>query len=375
MCFCPGDRLYWSRRLGPGLHYRGDPAGFPEFLKQTLVTTRATDVVMLGDGRQYHAVALSVLAESGAARPWIVEHGYLRPGLIVVENEGIGARSAAPAIFATLGDTSEDGPFSPPSSDVLPQSFLRYAALDIGFHMTNLAFGWLTHPKYVHHALDHPIREYAGWVSRLLRFPVRNRRTRDGLARILGHPGAVFLLPLQLATDYQVRQHGTGMPLHETVAGIVESFARAAPAGALLAVKEHPLDNGLLDWHGLVSAAASRAGIADRVVMLAGGDIQALVSRSSGVVTVNSTVGLTALLAGTPCKVLGRAVYDLAGLTDPQPLDGFWSCPLPPEPLLLARYAKFLRTRFHVVGAFDGRAARIGAGNLADRLASGPVAA
>jgi capsular polysaccharide export protein len=375
LCVCPGDRLYWSGQLGPALQYRGELCGFPEFLKETLHRIKATDVVMLGDGRPYHTLALAVLAEFGSARPWIVEHGYLRPGLVVVENAGIGAGSAAPAMFSALQDRLPDTPVPPPPSDIAPQSFLRYALLDIGFHFANFAIGWLTHPHYVHHALDHPIREYAGWVSRFLRFPARHRRTRRGLERVFEHSGPVFLLPLQLATDYQVRLHGSGAPLVDTVAEIVESFGRAAPAGAMLAVKEHQLDNGLLDWRRLIGDAARRAEVADRVVLLAGGDIQDLVARCSGVVTVNSTVGLTALLAGTPCKVLGRAVYDLNGLTDPQALDSFWSAPFPPEARLLARYSHFLRTQFHVVGGFDGRAALIGASNLADRLASGPVAA
>jgi capsular polysaccharide export protein len=261
-----------------------------------------------------------------------------------------------------------------PSSDIASASFLRYALLDIGFHVTNIALGWLTHPGYAHHALDGPVREYAGWISKGLRFPVRRHRTRRALLRVSAHSGPVFLLPLQLATDYQIRHHGTGMPLNETVAEIIESFAQSAPSDALLAIKEHPLDNGLFDWHGFVSATARRAKVSDRVVLLAGGDLPTLLMQSRGVITVNSTVGLTALLAGTPCKVLGRAVYDLAGLTDPQSLVTFWSAPRPPDQALLARYVGFLRSRFHIPGGFDGPAALVGGSNLAKRLTSGPVA-
>lgn len=203
---------------------------------------------------------------------------------------------------------------------------------------------------------------------------MRRYRTRRALVRLSEHAGSVFLLPLQLATDYQIRHHGTGTPLHETVARIIENFAQSAPPDALLAVKEHPLDNGLFDWHGFVLATARRAKVADRVVLLAGGDVQALLTQCNGVITVNSTVGLTALMAGTPCKVLGRAVYDLAGLTDPQPLETFWSAPRQPDPALLARYVGFLRSRFHIAGGFDGPAALAGASNLAKRLTAGPVA-
>lgn len=371
MCLCPGDRLYWSRRLGPAVHYRGALADFPAFIEKTVDETGATDVVMLGDGRPYHAMALAVLAETKSAQPWIVEQGYLRPGLILVETLGTGGRSAAPGLFVALEPADSQ---TAPVSYIAPASFLRYALLDIGFHVSNLAVGWLTHPGYAHHALDGPVREYAGWISKGLRSPVRRYRTRRALVRLSEHAGSVFLLPLQLATDYQIRHHGTGTPLHETVARIIENFAQSAPPDALLAVKEHPLDNGLFDWHGFVLATARRAKVADRVVLLAGGDVQALLTQCNGVITVNSTVGLTALMAGTPCKVLGRAVYDLAGLTDPQPLETFWSAPRQPDPALLARYVGFLRSRFHIAGGFDGPAALAGASNLAKRLTAGPVA-
>lgn len=371
LCLCPGDRLYWSRRHGPAMHYRGGPEGFPAFLDLVLRQTGTTDVVMLGDGRAYHAAALALLAKSQAAQPWIVEQGYLRPNLILVETRGTGGASAAPRLFAARGRTDSLPP--PPLATAAPASFLRYALLDIGFHAANLAAGWLTHPRYAHHALDGPVREYAGWVGKALRFPTRRRRMRRALERIKGHDGPLYLLPLQLATDYQIRQHGTGTPLPEVASAIIDSFARAAPPDALLVIKEHPLDNGLFDWTALVGATAATFGIPERVVLLAGGDLTALLSRCQGVITVNSTVGLAAVLAGTPCRVLGRAVYDLPGLTDPQPVDSFWSAPRPPDPDLPQRYAAFLRARFHIAGGFDGPAALVGARNLADRLALGPV--
>ena len=42
---------------------------------------------------------------------------------------------------------------------------------------------------------------------------------------------------------------------------------------------------------------------------------------------INSTVGLSSLFHGTPVKTLGRAVYDLPGLTVQRPLDELWSSP------------------------------------------------
>jgi capsular polysaccharide export protein len=321
--------------------------------------------VMLGDGRSYHAQAISLLRDTRAATPWIIEHGYLRPGLILVEHWGTGGKSDARRRFLALPGVAQ--PNLPVAA--FPSSFFRYALLDIGFHLSNLLVGRLTHPTYQHHALDGPVREYFGWALKGLRYPVRHRRTAQNLARIAAHKGKLFLFPLQLATDYQIRLQGTGASLQSTLRNIIESFARAAPDDALLIVKEHPLDNGLFDWNHFVREQATQLGIVDRVVFITGGDLNALLLRSQGVITVNSTVGLSAIKLGTPCRVLGSAVYDLPGLVDPQPLDGFWRSPQAPDPDLRDRFVSFLRHDVHVEGGFDGAAAVTGAQNLASWLA------
>lgn len=373
LCFCPGDRLYWSAKLGPTIHYRGTRNAFSEFLSKLLIDRGITDVVMLGDGRCYHSFALDVLRRHPSTQPWIIEHGYLRPGLILVENRGTGGRSSAPGIFA-LENTLPARFLPKAASKPMKTSFLRYALLDIGFHISNLLVAWLTHPHYSHHALDGPLREYSGWILKALKTRLRTKRVEAGMRRLRAHPGPVFLFPLQLSSDYQIRHHGTGDSLPSIAAGVVESFANAAPKDALLAVKEHPLDNGTFDWTSHIDAEAHRRGVGDRVVSLPGGQVDELLRLSRGVVTVNSTVGLSAIIEQRPCHVLGKAVYNLPGLTDPQPLERFWINPRIPDSDLVTRYVEFLRERFHVEGAFDGPAALVGARNLASRLTYAPVA-
>ncbi len=365
LCLCPGDRLYWSARFGAAIHYRGNPSLFRDYLSSVVEEMGITDIVMLGDGRIYHAEAIALLKETRAAVPWIVEHGYLRPDLILVETSGTGGKSDARERF--LG--SSDIVTSTLPTAEFPSSFLRYALLDIGFHLSNLLLSWFTHPQYQHHALDGPVREYYGWAMKGLRYPVRYRRTAYNLARIASYEGKLFLFPLQLATDYQIRLQGNGKSLQSTAHDILESFARSAPKEALLVVKEHPLDNGLFDWNRFVGEQASRFGIVDRVVFIAGGDLEALLLRSEGVITVNSTVGLSAIKLGKPCCVLGSAVYKLAGLVDEQPLDDFWSSPAAPEPDVRDRFVAFLRREVHVEGGFDGPAAVICAHHLAAWIA------
>jgi capsular polysaccharide export protein len=133
---------------------------------------------------------------------------------------------------------------------------------------------------------------------------------------------------------------------------VAESFARHAPQDAVLLVKNHPLDNGVVDRARLVRGIAARTGLGPRLRFLDGGRLPALLERVSGVVVVNSTVGLQAIHHGRPTRVLGRALYDLPGLADPQALAGFWRRPAPPDPILYRAFRTVLLAETQLNGSF-----------------------
>jgi capsular polysaccharide export protein len=142
----------------------------------------------------------------------------------------------------------------------------------------------------------------------------------------------------------------------------------------MLVVKEHPLDDGLVNWRRHVERLAAQAGIADRVIYLEMGDIVRLIGTTLGVVTVNSTTGTLALGAGVPVITLGTAIYDIAGLTHQGTLDSFWVSPAAPDPVLFDAFRRVLTSRCLLVGSFFSEAGiQILVRNAIDRLeASAP---
>jgi len=358
--FSPADRLFWSARGGGYIPFRRPMAQFPAFLDQVLADTGATDLLMLGDGRDPHRLALDLLDKTGAAvTPWIYELGYLRPNLLTIFN----------------GVTGPTSGFDPSGAyDAAPQqsfshSFFRTGALDFGWHLTNALLSWATYPHYRSHAIDGPVREYSGWARKGLASARRKRAAATALARIAAHTGPIFLVPLQLDTDFQLRLRGTGRPQVAELDETIRSFRDHASEQGMLVVKVHPLDNGLRHWGQVIMQLAEDAGISDRVVALDGGQVEPLLDRLAGVITINSTVGLSAVLAGVPTLVLGQAIYDRPGLTEQHDRHRFWGQPTPPDPALAANFGRFLRSAVHVPGTFDGPGAPIGAANIARFIA------
>src|SRR5205085_1556381 len=162
--------------------------------------------------------------------------------------------------------------------------------------------------------------------------------------------------PLQLPTDFQIRAHSPFADARGALHEVIASFARSDSRRSLVIVV-HPLDNGLIDWCGLARGLARRFGAGDRVFAFAGGVPGEILCHAAGIVTVNSTIGTTALGSGLPVKVLGNAVFDVPGLTSQQPLDAFWHEPTAPDQQLTLDFLRALIGATQVKGGYYTRAA------------------
>ena len=116
--------------------------------------------------------------------------------------------------------------------------------------------------------------------------------------------------------------------------------------------KLHPLDPGMVNYQRMVNRLAAEQGVSERIMFLDGGNLNVLARRARGAVTINSTAGLATIGFGCPTKVLGRAVYDIEGLTDRTPLNRFWNDPQAPDPDLFLRFRHVMMERTQINGAF-----------------------
>ncbi|WP_340110453.1 capsular biosynthesis protein [Pikeienuella sp. HZG-20] len=363
---CPGDRLFWR---GPNaIPFRGRPEAWPAWLNTVIGEKGVTDIACLGDGRRWHEEALLV-ARARKVRVHVVEQGYLRPHWLTVEPDGTGGRSRFPRDWPRIEALAGPAVAQPKYRS----RFAGYAAMDVVFNLANIFTSWALYPHFRIHTLVHPAREWAGWIRNKI-LPVRRRASarRRAEARIAAHEGPLFVLPLQLDTDYQIRLHAPPGGVGALLRRAILSFAAHAPDDALLVVKIHPLDHGSTDWRAAMERAAQDAGAPGRCLFLDGGDLGGLLHRAAGVIVANSTVGLTALQAGAPVIALGRAIYDLPDLTFQGGLDRFWREATPATPARLETFIRALVAAIQVPGGFDGTGARPGAAAMAARMLAPP---
>lgn len=348
--FNGGDRLFWRQ---PGaVAYRGRLNDWPAFLDRLLAEKQVTDVILFGDCRPGHRLAIPV-ARGRRTRVHVVEEGYLRPGWIGFEEGGVNANSRLPRDPEWYRDAAAG---LPPwrDSPAPPESFARRAGEDVMYTAARLAAaGW--YPHYRTHRTRHPLVEYAGWIGRLAGRRRAERHAAETIAALSAIDGPIFVFPLQLDGDYQIRNSSLG-GIHPAIKQVAASFARRAPRDARLLVKLHPLDDGLVDWARVVRQVAARRGVAERVIVIDGGAIEEVLDHARAVVTINSTAGMQGLARGTPVIALGHAVYNLPGLTVQGALDDFWRAPTPPDAQLYDAFRRVLAARAMIPGGFFSEA-------------------
>lgn len=367
--FCLGDVAFWWPKKGH--FYRGQKRDWPDYLENFVRHRQVTDLVMLGDGRDYHAAAAEFGLRAGL-RVHIVEHGYLRPDWLTVEPDGMSAHSRFPQAPEDIRALAADAP-PVQRGGLFRSSFLTYARYDLTYHIPNVVPGMLFHPHYRTHGAAHPLVEYAGWIWKGLTRRKRRARADQAIEAATskqgGAPARFFLFPLQLPGDYQIIRHSPGADLYRIVEATITSFARHAGPETRLLFKVHPIDNGLSRWSERITDMSKRLNVGARVFVADGGDTDRLIETSAGVVTVNSTVGLTALGLNRPVIALGSAIYDVDGLTSQAPLAEFWSKPTLPDASLFDAFMRALAVTTQVRGGFIGREAlETGAHNVAARL-------
>ncbi|WP_075214479.1 capsule biosynthesis protein [Mongoliimonas terrestris] len=353
---CMGDRVLWRRK---GAHdYRGRLAAWPAWLTALVEREGVTDILYFADRHPYH-VAAKAVAERVGIRAYAMEFGYLRPDWLTLERGGMGVYSHFPSDPDTI---RRFGAIVPPAktAQLYSHGFNEEAWYEVTY---NLASEFLRplYPFYTADKYYHPFVDYLTWLKRLATSRAAIRRANAVVERLERMKTPYFLVALQLQMDYQIRANSPYPHLSQMLDEVIGSFKAKAAAGDRLVIKTHPLDNGYENWPKVVRRLAAEHGVADRVILIEGGNLGVLLAHAKGVIVVNSTVGLQSLRLGRPTKVLGIAVFDVEGLTHQGPLDTFWRTPAPVDMELCEALVRLMAATIQVKGSFYQKAGRVAA--------------
>lgn len=221
-------------------------------------------------------------------------------------------------------------------------------------HVGNVCF-WPKFHNYRTHRPTNIFFELLGILPRYLKRKSRQERSMERWADFQKSDDPYFFYPLQLVSDSQVQLYSPYVRVQEAIADVLTSFALHAHPKTRLLIKNHPLDNGLINYGEFIKGFAEELGIYDRVTYVEDGSTPDMIAGSRGVVLINSTVGLMALDQDKPVYCMGRSIYNIEGLTQSlptTPLDVFWCAPKAPNQPLYRAFKRILNAQALVHGNF-----------------------
>lgn len=330
--FSGGDWYFYRR---DSVNYTGTLAAWPAFLARYLEENRIDVMVLFGDCRPVHVAAIEVAAERGLTY-WVFEEGYIRPNYVTFERHGVNGFSGLPADAAHYAALPAST--APPEQEV-GATFGQAAKWAMLYYTAStFAKPWFRHRVH-HRSLN--MLEGLVWVRSYWRKLHYQSRQAPLLPRLTGRwSKKFFLVALQTAGDSQVLTHSGFQSVAHFIEDVVASFAANAPPDTWLVIKHHPLDRGYHDYSCLLDRLGAALGISARLKYVHDLHLPSLLDHARGVIVINSTVGLSALHHHTPVITLGKAIYNLPGLTFQGGLHRFWN-EAPSQPPDLALYWKF----------------------------------
>lgn len=347
--FNGGDWLFYP---GGAFNFRGKIEEWPGYFEALLDQLNIHVVLLFGDCRPVHRMAHEIAICRGI-EIGVFEEGYVRPNYITLELFGANNHSLLPRkpVFYLN---------SPMPSVTQPMPVGNTFWLSMCWATLYYFAAGLLKPLFFHYQHHRPLTWLEGlpWLRSLWRKGYYALREHGRLAQLTGEfDGRFFLVPLQVHNDAQIHVHSEFDSVTHFIDEVLASFARHAQKNRVLVIKHHPMDRGYHDYTKFIAKHVKRLGLQGRCFYIHDQHLPTLLNHARGVVVVNSTVGMSALLHGAPVKVCGSAMYDMKGLTFQGPLNDFWRMAQQgkPDQQLFKCFSNYLVKHTQLNGSFYKR--------------------
>ncbi|EAI4232727.1 capsule biosynthesis protein [Campylobacter coli] len=331
--FNGGDFLFYPS----GKRCKCDEKDLENFYENFFKEKKTDAIVMYNDCRLIHAKAIKVAKELGIGI-WIFEEGYLRPYCITFEKDGVNANSSLPRdknFYLSCNILTKE------SIKEIPGGF-KFMAFSAFLYWL---FSFLLAPFFnnkLHHRTLFPF-EFLFWFRSLYRKYLYKLTEKKLNQKIYSLEKKYFLAILQVYNDTQIKHHYR-KSIEEFIEELILSFANHARAKSYLVFKHHPMDRGYRNYSKLINELSQKYHVEGRIFYVHDTYLPTLLKNALGCITINSTVGLSAILEGCPTKVCGNAFYNFEGLAYPKKLQFFWreAHAYKPNPSLVINFKNYL---------------------------------
>ncbi len=331
--------------------FRSTPEEWSKFLGHFLDEKKIDKIFLFGDCRYYQNIALEMAYKQGI-EVFVFEEGYLRPHYITMEKFGVNDYSRTsrdPHFYENM----ENAP-QPVAKHAYASKTKMILSAMLYYSLSNLFF--FRYPHYLHHREFSALKEAFYGIRGALRkyiYPIYEHKYQKEIKGALSKN--YFFVPLQTHNDFQILRHSEYGSIEKFIIEVLESFAKHAEKDISLIFKHHPVDRGRKNYKKFIMDQAVLLEIEKRILVFHDVHLPTCLEHAKGTVTINSTVGLTSISHKIPTITLGKAIYNIKGLTNQKPLEAFWNKPERPNHELYQKFSSHLIQTTQLNGSFYGR--------------------
>lgn len=343
------DQIMW--KFNETINYKGSFSDWGNFINDFFLKNRITDIILLGENRPYHQEAIKYAKELNI-NIIVTDYGYIRPDWITLELDGMSGNSLFPKQLEAITTIAPIIDNNINYSKHYTDSFFNMVIWDMTYNLINFTISKIFYPYYKSHLGYHPLLSYLGTGYHLLRTKFDNKKSDRLVKSLIKNDQEYFLFPLQMRFDYQIRAYSKYHDLIDAIDEVIASFSQFSTPNSKLIIKEHPLDENIINWRKQCLIISKKYGIESRIIIINGGNLDTMIKHCCGIVTINSTVGVLGLKYYKPVCVLGQAIYDIKNLTYQEGINNFWTSKFRPDKQIIDNFIKTLASTVHIRGVY-----------------------
>ncbi len=325
--------------------YRDNLREWRSFINLFIKNKKINIIFLFGDCRLYHSIAIEE-AKNLNVDVYVFEEGYIRPNYITLEKNGVNFHSEIISNRNQILNQIkiDNNNILYPKNFSRKYTFLKMAFQSFLYYLISNIYKF-QYPNYSHHREFSVITEikYAIInVSRLLKNKILEFKFEKVFKK--KYKNKYYLVPLQTYNDSQVINHSRYNSIEEFIEEVLISFSKFAKEDKFIFIKHHPVDRGRKNYYKKISFISKKLNIESRVKILYDVHLPTLLKNAISTVVINSSVGFSSLHHRTPVLCLGKAIYDIDGLTAKNiNLNDFWNTELK------FNYDNYLKFRYYLI--------------------------
>lgn len=347
-----GDEFFAdSKHFTP---FKGRIEEWTSFISNFFIENSIDMIFVFGDCRFYQSKAIEI-AKKLNIEVFVFEEGYIRPDFITLEKNGVNDNSSLPRSRKFYDALEYHDKMECNNKNIvhIGNTYKQMAIQAALYYLVGNLFSF-KYPYYQHHRRFSAVLEAFYGLRNFLRkykYKLKERGKEKIYTQQLSKK--YYFVALQTYEDFQILHHSDYSKIEDFILDLLRSFATNAPLDSFLVIKHHPMDRGKKDYAPFIQKYARQLNILQRVHIVYDLHLPTLLKNAIGTITINSTVGISSLYHNTPTFCVGRALYDIDGLTSKEnSLDTFWKEYKEVDSELFNKFRCYLIQKTQVNGSF-----------------------